>query len=191
MGEKKVMSEEQPKRWKRGDIGPDGRVFLKYSKKFKSGEYWTTPEKLEKTRVQERTGAKARYNKNGRVFSIAQKEAQRIRDQRSGYVERKREYKKTSKYKDYLKEYNQRECVKIRKYEHNKKPESKRKKNEYLSDYRKRDYVKNKLQKSANIRHNNKQKTIAARDYMAALLAAQELSQALKNKPTTENEISK
>lgn len=37
-----MMSEER--KWKRGDIGPDGRVFAGYVKKCKNGEYWTTPD---------------------------------------------------------------------------------------------------------------------------------------------------
>ena len=37
------MSEE-PKKWKRGDIGPDGRVFWQYHKQCKNGEWWCNME---------------------------------------------------------------------------------------------------------------------------------------------------
>lgn len=40
------MSEE-PKKWKCGDIGPDGMVFWAYAKDCKNGEYWITSEKYD------------------------------------------------------------------------------------------------------------------------------------------------
>jgi hypothetical protein len=35
---------------KRGDIREDGKVFWGYKKRYKNGQYWMTPEQLEKTR---------------------------------------------------------------------------------------------------------------------------------------------
>ena len=35
------------RKWKRRDIGPDGRVFLCYDKSYKSGERWVTSSQFE------------------------------------------------------------------------------------------------------------------------------------------------
>ena len=34
----------QPRKWRRGDVGPDGRIFWNYCKASKSGAVWKTPE---------------------------------------------------------------------------------------------------------------------------------------------------
>jgi hypothetical protein len=46
------MNEE--KKWKRGDIGPDGRVFWKYKKSYKNGEYWASLDQFEKLKDKKR-----------------------------------------------------------------------------------------------------------------------------------------
>jgi len=38
------------KKWKRGDIGPDGRVFWEYDKSSKNGEYWINADKFKQLR---------------------------------------------------------------------------------------------------------------------------------------------
>lgn len=35
------------RRWKRGDVGPDGRVFLNYATGYRNGEYWVSAERFE------------------------------------------------------------------------------------------------------------------------------------------------
>lgn len=37
----------EEKKWKRGDIGPDGRVFWAYNKTAKNGEYWLLKDKFD------------------------------------------------------------------------------------------------------------------------------------------------
>jgi hypothetical protein len=39
------MSEE--KKWKRGDIGPDGRVFWRYGKQYRNGEQWIDADRFQ------------------------------------------------------------------------------------------------------------------------------------------------
>lgn len=39
---------EEPKKWKKGDIGPDGRVFWSYGKKYRNSERWMTLEQYTK-----------------------------------------------------------------------------------------------------------------------------------------------
>lgn len=111
------MSTTGTKRWKRGDIGPDGRVFWGYHKSCKNREFWVSDE---------------RFNKYKSEFKANSQ---------------------TTKYKSYFQnpEYNARHKV-----------------------YR---------QKTKNLK--------SARSYMTALLAAQQLSEALKNKHDNDNENAK
>ncbi len=44
----------KPRKWKRGDVGPDGRVFLEYRKSCLNGERWQSPEKFAETREKEK-----------------------------------------------------------------------------------------------------------------------------------------
>lgn len=74
------------RRWKRGDVGPDGRVFMNYAPGYKNGEYWVTAEKfanhcehlrkyrsgrVDKMRESSRLSMRKRYAER-REFAIAE-----------------------------------------------------------------------------------------------------------------------
>lgn len=80
------------KRWKRGDVGPDGRVFWRYKKERKNGEWWVTPEKYESNREK-----------------IAEKERKRYKANREKELERLRKYRESNREKisDRMRKYNE------------------------------------------------------------------------------------
>lgn len=49
----------QPRKWRRGDVGPDGRVFWAWAKASPNGQYWTSPETFERLLAKARAAAKA------------------------------------------------------------------------------------------------------------------------------------
>lgn len=53
-----ILTPEAPRKWRRGDVGPDGRVFWEKHKAFPSGEYWVDaqdyPRMLEAKRASKR-----------------------------------------------------------------------------------------------------------------------------------------
>jgi hypothetical protein len=57
------MSEE--KKWKRGDIGPDGMVFWQYGKSYKNGERWIDADRF-KERQKKQLERSCRYKKENR-----------------------------------------------------------------------------------------------------------------------------
>jgi (p)ppGpp synthase/HD superfamily hydrolase len=57
------MSEE--KKWKRGDIGPDGRVFWAYGKHYRNGERWIDVDRFQQLH-EKVTEVTRRYNQENR-----------------------------------------------------------------------------------------------------------------------------
>jgi len=84
------MSEE--KRWKRGDIGPDGRVFYKYDEGCKNGQRWTTPEKLEQIKEKEQIYlVKNKEKKANRERIYRQKNKEKRANYRLDYYKQNKE----------------------------------------------------------------------------------------------------
>jgi hypothetical protein len=82
---------DQPKKWKRGDIGPDGRVFWCYGKQYRNGERWITREKSEENRVKLAEQSLRRYKKNrDKAVERMRRYNEKNRDQ---IAERKRRYR--------------------------------------------------------------------------------------------------
>lgn len=48
----------QPRKWRRGDVGPDGRVFWARAKGSPNGEYWVTPDKVPALRAKAQEAAR-------------------------------------------------------------------------------------------------------------------------------------
>jgi hypothetical protein len=55
---------EEPKKWKRGDIGPDGRLFWRYHKQIPGGVNWITREKFLEYMEKDKEHQKIQYLKN-------------------------------------------------------------------------------------------------------------------------------
>ncbi len=83
------MSEE-PKKWKRGDIGPDGRIFWTYNKSRPGGIRWIANNMLEKCLEAANKGARAYRQKN----------REKCKDRQRSYYEKNR-----GKYKDRIRSY--------------------------------------------------------------------------------------
>lgn len=64
--------QEEPKKWKRGDIGPDGLIFWSYHKDAKNGQQWYSDEKFKEV--------KARVKAYKQTPKYKEKEAARARD---------------------------------------------------------------------------------------------------------------
>ena len=65
-------------KWKRGDIGPDGRVFWSYKKGCKNGEWWITQSKFEEQKQKMREQSRKNYAANPQKFCIKAREKYRI-----------------------------------------------------------------------------------------------------------------
>jgi len=76
---------EEPKKWKWGDIGPDGLVFWGYDKYIKSGERWLTPEKFGLRQAKQRKRQK----------SPREKALHKLRKQSPEYKARQKDYRQS------------------------------------------------------------------------------------------------
>jgi hypothetical protein len=52
------------KKWKQGDIGPDGRVFWNYRKDCKNGQYWVSADIFQQFRAKELEAKRRHYQEN-------------------------------------------------------------------------------------------------------------------------------
>lgn len=145
----------QEKKWKRGDIGPDGRVFLKYQKSCKNGERWVTAKNIEEINKKSAEQARARYEKNkekenerNRLWRLNNKEYEKQRhrvysDQNKEKI-REKERKRYEKNKEKVAEKN----AKWRKSNPEKVREFNRKyaqkKPRKIAEFARRTYQKNK-----------------------------------------------
>lgn len=59
-----VNAVSEPRKWKRGEVGPDGRVFWEKNKAFPSGEYWVAAEDYPRMVEAKRASKKAFYERH-------------------------------------------------------------------------------------------------------------------------------
>lgn len=95
------MSEE-PKKRKRGDIGPDGRVFWAYGKSYKNGEQWITRDRFEKYIAERQTPEFKAYLK-----AYRQTTRYKALKQSTKYKAHQKSYRQTPGYKAYQKSRQQ------------------------------------------------------------------------------------
>ena len=163
------------RRWKRGDIGPDGRVFLKYDKCRNDAERWVAVDDLNKIKASEEARrqtpeykAKAKARNASINKTPEQKASEEARRQTSEYKAknniRNKNRRQTPEYKEYRKAYRQNPGYKAYMKKYAQTPEAK---------------SRDRSRKQA------RQKTESARRYMTAILAVQSIS-ALKQQPETE-----
>ena len=97
------------RRWKRGDIGPDGRVFYRYNKGYKNGERWVTGDQFRRYVSKD----KIRNKKNTSTPSYKDKwreytQKPEIKAYRKEYHRlHGKKYKMQPKYKEWQRKYKQ------------------------------------------------------------------------------------
>ena len=160
----------EAKKWKRGDIGPDGRVFLNYSKKCKNGEYWVTVDSFEKhVSLEKARNQTPEYKSRAKARSRARRQTPEYKSwakthrQTPEYKAWVKAYKKTPEYKSWAKARRQSPEYKAWQKAHRQTPEYKSLQKAYNKDY-----------------NQTITRAKTARSYMTALFAAQELSELLK-----------
>ena len=80
-----------PKEWSKGDVRPDGKVFWKYHKTSKNGEYWVTREQFDAKKRQDRANSRRRRGwPEHRLYEEMTEIGRRISEGRTGSMGRER-----------------------------------------------------------------------------------------------------
>jgi hypothetical protein len=120
------MSEE--KKWKLGDIGPDGRVFWQYGKSFKNGEWWIDADRFQQLREKVSENRRRYYQQN----------REKATETSLRYHQENRE-KATERMRRYQQENREKLAENRRRYQQENR--------EKLAENRRRKKLKNALQK--------------------------------------------
>lgn len=79
------------KKWKRGDIGPDGRVFLQYEKSCKNGERWIDADRFQKLHENRKEQIRRYHQENHE--KLKEQHRRWHQENREKVLEAKRRYK--------------------------------------------------------------------------------------------------
>jgi hypothetical protein len=162
------MTATETKRWKRGDIGPDGRVFWSYNKTCKNGEHWVTGDKFEKKKARRQTPERKAHDK---AYYEAYHQTPEYKAYRKVYL---KTYHQTPEYKACWKAYHQTPEYKASQKAYKQTPEYKASQKAY-----------------DKARRQTLSQESTARNYMSALMAAQQLSELLSRQTTNDNDNTK
>jgi hypothetical protein len=101
------------KKWKRGDIGPDGRVFWQYGKSYKNGERWIDADR-HKQLHEKAEDARRRYIQENRE-NVLEYRRRYHQENREKLLERHRHYHQENREKalEYSRRYNQENREKV------------------------------------------------------------------------------